>query len=106
MRRKELDSFVSRMADMLAPLDVIHVEATFATSHDATEFTLELRDKRRMKITLDGRLLRAEPELRHAFLHETHGLLTQAFRRCMDHEDCRQLKELGEACWQETYGHG
>lgn len=102
--RRQLDSFACRMSMELSGLDVDMVTPEFSTSHDDVVFVIELLDKRRLKVTLDGNLLRHDVELlRSCFLHEAVPRLRAALRRCVEHDDCRQLKSLGEACWRDKY---
>lgn len=85
--------------------DVVHV--SWFESFDGRTVRCELRDGRRLDHTVAAYLLaEAGTNVDVAYMIETMvgGALARAYRRCEDHEDCRAHRELGQACWQRTYG--
>lgn len=84
-------------------LDVVRVEC-FEGLTLGPIMRFELRDGRRLDLKLSPADLYTGPRLTHLVYDRSRQLLATCYRRCTEHEDCREHEDLGKACWQDRYG--
>lgn len=82
----------------LQRLDVVRTSWVYAP--DGLAYRFELRDGRRLDRTVSYDVLdRGGSDAVWSWIRRE---LERAYRRCVEHDDCAELRALGEACWAST----
>ncbi len=91
--------------EYLRSLDV--VTTTWIEVPEGRLFRFTLRDGRLLDRTLSFEAIRramSDGGVARMLDDWLKRELEKAYRRCVDHDDCATYRELGQACWQRTYG--
>lgn len=100
------EALARALKNQFRDLDVVDSESVRDDFGDAYVIRLFLKDRRLLALKFHGMVVHGSSPHRLVDMvhYECRRALQAAYRRCVEHSDCRAVPELGAACYEESFG--